>query len=261
MEWGRALTALNEQYAPLDTKGLMIVVEDKQVTWQAEKLFTAANLTKLSIYLYYYEKAILGQMDLLEEIEVPIEGRITGKGVLHLLPRIEKWTVEDLLKVMIAVSDHEATNQLIAHVGLRTIQAWIETKEWKNDVKLNRYLMDYTSGLSNEMSPQGAVAVLKEIIQLGEQHPEWQGKIEFPLLHQQFRTGLPGSLTEKNIPILEILNKTDEDNNTLHDVALFRYKEKKIYIATMATDVQDEAQIYAWMQDIGKLMFQKIEER
>lgn len=78
------------------------------------------------------------------------------------------------------------------------------------------------------------------------------------MLHQQFRAGLPDSLTEKDIPILEILNKTEGDNNILRDVAFFRYKEKKIYIATMATDVQDEAQIYAWMQDVGKLMFQKI---
>ena len=260
MEWEKELIALNKQYTPLSTKGLMVLADDKMVTWQAEKLFTAANLTKLSIYLYYYEKAVLGQIDLLEEIAVPTEGRITGKGVLHLLPGIEKWTVEDLLKVMIAVSDHEATNQLIAHVGLRTIQAWIETKKWKKDVKLRRYLMDYTSGLTNEISPKGAVAVMKDIIQLGERYPEWQEKVEFPLLNQQFRNGLPGSLTEKGIPVLEILNKTDEDNSILHDVALFRYKEKKLYIAALAMDVQDEAQIYAWMQEIGKLMFQKIEE-
>lgn len=261
MEWEKELIALNKQYAPLDTKGLMISVEDKMFTWQAEKMFTAANLTKLAVYLYYYEKAVLGQMDLLDEIDVPTQGRITGKGVLHLLPGIEKWTVEDLLTVMIAASDHEATNQLIAHVGLRPIQSWIETKEWKKDVKLRRYLMDYASGLINEVSPKGAVAVMKDIIQLGERYPEWQEKIEFPLLNQQFRNGLPGSLTDKGIPILEILNKTDEDNRILHDVALFRYKEKKIYIAALAMDVQDEAKVYAWMQDIGKLMFQKVEER
>lgn len=261
MEWEKELIAVNKQYTPLDTKGLMVSVGDKMVTWQAEKLFTAANLTKLPIYLFYYEKAVRGQMDLLEEIIVPTERRIAGKGVLHLLPRIEKWTIEDLLTMMIAVSDHEATNQLIAHVGLRTIQEWIETKEWKKDVKLRRYLMDYASGLTNEISPKGAIAVMKDIIQLGEQNLEWQEKIEFPLVNQQFRNGLPGSLTEKNIPILEILNKTDEDNTVLHDVALFRYKDKKVYIAALAMDVQDEAQMYAWMQDIGKLIFQKIVER
>ena len=160
---------------------------------------------------------------------------------------------------MIAVSDHEATNQLIAHVGLNPIQEWIETKEWKEDVKLRRYLMDYASGLVNEMSPQGAVAVLKEIIQLGEKNPDWQKRIEFPLLNQQFRTGLPGSLTEKEIPVLEILNKTDEDKTVLHDAALFRYKEKNIYVAAMTQEAENEAQVYAWMQEIGKHIFQSVE--
>ena len=56
MEWEKELIAVNKQYTPLDTKGLMVSVGDKMVTWQAEKLFTAANLTKLPIYLFYYEK-------------------------------------------------------------------------------------------------------------------------------------------------------------------------------------------------------------
>ncbi|MBM6615476.1 serine hydrolase [Desemzia sp. RIT804] len=259
MEREKELKILNEKYESLPTKGLVVSDGEILFSLHPEKLFSAANLIKLPIYLYYYENAVYGELDVLEEISVPSQGRISGKGILHLLPEIEVWTVEELLKAMIAVSDHEATNQLIAHTGLKPIQEWIEKKEWKNDVKLRRYLMDYASGLVNEISPQGAVAVLKEIIQLGEKNPDWQKRIEFPLLNQQFRAGLPGSLTEKEIPVLEILNKTDEDKRVLHDVALFRYKEKNIYVAALAEDVQDEAQVYAWMQEIGKLIFKSVE--
>ncbi|MER1953903.1 serine hydrolase [Desemzia incerta] len=259
MEWKKELEVLNEKYESLPAKGLFISDGETLFSFHEKELFSAANLIKLPIYLYYYEHAVYGQLDILEEISVPSQGRISGKGILHLLPEIEVWTVEELLKVMIAVSDHEATNQLIAHVGLNPIQEWIETKEWKEDVKLRRYLMDYASGLVNEMSPQGAVAVLKEIIQLGERNSDWQKRIEFPLLNQQFRTGLPGSLTEKEIPVLEILNKTDEDKTVLHDAALFRYKEKNIYVAAMTQEAENEAQVYAWMQEIGKLIFQSVE--
>lgn len=259
MEWKKELEVLNEKHESLPAKGLVISDGETLFSFHEEELFSAANLIKLPIYLYYYEHAVYGQLDILEEISVPSQGRISGKGVLYLLPEIEVWTVEELLKVMIAVSDHEATNQLIAHVGLNPIQEWIETKSWKEDVKLRRYLMDYASGLVNEMSPQGAIAVLKEIIQLGEKNPDWQKRIEFPLLNQQFRTGLPGSLTEKEIPVLEILNKTDEDKTVLHDTALFRYKEKNIYVAAMTQEAEDEAQVYAWMQEIGKLIFQSVE--
>lgn len=259
MEWKKELEILNKKYESLSGTGLSVTDGKAEFSSNEEKLFSSANLIKLPIYLYYYEQIVYGQQDILEEITVPSQRRISGKGILHLLPEIEVWTVEELLKVMIAVSDHEATNQLIAHVGLKPIQEWIETKEWKKGVKFRRYLMDYASGLMNEMSPQGAVAVLKEIIQLGEKNPDWQKQIEFPLLNQQFRAGLPGSLTEKEIPVLEILNKTDEDKTVLHDAALFRYKEKNFYVAAMAEEVENEAQVYAWMQEIGKLIFQSVE--
>lgn len=259
MVWDEELSVLSDKYSP-ESKNALVVFEENEliVSQQGNELFTAPNLTKLAVYLYYYEKAVLGKIDLLEEIEVPPQGRISGKGVLHLLPEIERWTLEELLKVMIAVSDHEATNQLIAHAGLRTIQEWIETKKWKDEVKLRRYLMDYSSGLINEISANGAVSVLKDILMLGENYPDWKEHIEFPLLRQQFRQGLPGSMNEKGVPVLEILNKTDEDNGVLHDVALFRYKEKHIYVAALAEEVQNEAQVYLWMQEIGKLIFQQI---
>lgn len=259
MEWSTELNALSSKYSPESKKGLVIYDGNEAVVSQnGDELFAAPNLTKLAIYLFYYEKAVLRKIDLSEEIEVPPQGRIAGKGVLHLLPERENWTVEELLKVMIAVSDHEATNQLIAHAGLRHIQEWMETKKWSDEVKLRRYLMDYASGLVNEITPNGAVSVLRDIMELAEQYPEWKERIEFPFLHQQFRNGLPGSMHEKAIPVLEILNKTDEDNGMVHDVALFRYKEKHIYVAALAKEVQEEAQIYVWLQEIGKLIFQQI---
>lgn len=259
MEWKEELSVLSDKYTPEGKNALIIFDEDEMiVSQQGNELFTAPSLTKLAVYLYYYEKAVLGKIDLTEEIEVPPQGRISGKGVLHLLPERENWTLEELLKVMMAVSDHEATNQLIAHVGLRSIQEWIETKKWKDEVKLRRYLMDYSSGLINEISANGAVSVLKDILLLAENYPDWKERIEFPLLRQQFRNGLPGSMNEKSVPVLEILNKTDEDNGMLHDVALFRYKEKQIYVAALTKEIQNEAQVYMWMQEIGKLIFQKI---
>lgn len=259
MEWSKELSALSNVYSPESKKGLVVFDGDQiVVSHHGDELFTAPNLTKLAIYLYYYEKAVLRKVDLLQEIEVPPQDRIAGKGVLHLLPERENWTIEELLRVMIAVSDHEATNQLIAHTGLRNIQEWIETKEWSEGVKLRRYLLDYSSGLVNEISPNGAVSVLRDINLLAEKYPDWKERIEFPLLRQQFRNGLPGAMNEKGIPVLEILNKTDEDNGILHDVALFRYKEKQIYVAALAEEVQNEAQIYVWMQETGKIVFQEI---
>lgn len=256
MNWDKEIQELATNFAPYIESGLYIHDGTKKLFGiNEEELFPSASIIKLPIYLYYYEKAIQGKLNLADKVTVPKISRANGSGVLHILTSIEEWSIEDLLQLMIAVSDNEATNQLIACVGLENLQAWIETKEWNTGMVLKRYLMDYVSGLVNEVSPQGAMEVLKEIVELGNHYPTWKEQIEKPLLLQQFRTGLPGYLDEREIPILEMLNKTGEDNEIRHDVALFRYNDRIVYIAALNKNVKEEAKAIEWMQEIGKLAF------
>ncbi|ALV22412.1 serine hydrolase [Carnobacterium antarcticum] len=259
MDWMKETKNLKETFAPYMHSALYIT-DGKQVLAadQEAELIWAASIIKLPIYLYYYEKAIEGKLDLSETLTLPAEGRVTGSGVLHLLTTKESWTVEELLQLMIAVSDNEATNQLIRYADLKTLQSWIKTKEWGDEIKLRRYLMDYASGLINEVSARGAVQVLQDIIALGQAAPLWKDRIEKPLVKQQFRTGLPGALDEREIPVLEMLNKTGEDNGIRHDVALFRYHDQELFIAALTKEGQEEAKAYEWMQEIGKLAFEAL---
>lgn len=257
MEWDKELHVLEPKFAPFIESGIYIHDEtQKLVGKNEEELFPAASIIKLPIYLYYYEQAIQGNVNLMHKMNVSKTSRANGSGVLHILTSIEEWSIEELLQLMIAVSDNEATNQLIQYAGLENLQAWIKTKKWHERVALRRYLMDYESGLVNEVSPRGAVEILKDIIELGNTYPTVKNQIEKPFLLQQFRTGLPGYLDERTIPDLEMLNKTGEDNGIRHDVALFRYKERIVFIATLNKDVKEEAKAIEWMEEIGKLAFE-----
>lgn len=256
MDWDKEIHDLAPKFAPFIESGIYIHDgTQKLASKNEEELFPAASIIKLPIYLYYHEQAIQGKINLMHKIKISKTGRANGSGVLHILTSIEEWSIEELLQLMIAVSDNEATNQLIHYVGLENIQAWIKIKKWGKRVALRRYLMDYESGLVNEISPRGAVEVLKEIIELGNTYPTVKDQIEKPFLLQQFRTGLPGYLDERAIPSLEMLNKTGEDNSIRHDVALFRYKDQAVFIAVLNKDVKEEAKAIEWMEEIGKLAF------
>ena len=256
MDWDKEIQELATKFVPYIESGLYIHDGTNNLFSKNENdLFPSASIIKLPIYLYYYEKAIQGKLHLKTKVTVSKLNRANGSGIMHILTSIEEWSIEDLLQLMIAVSDNEATNQLIGYVGLEDLQAWMQTKHWHEGIALRRYLMDYESGLVNEVSPLGATEVLKEIIELGENHPSWKNQIEKPFLLQQFRTGLPGYLDEREIPILEMLNKTGEDNEIRHDVALFRYQDRIIYIASLNKSVKEEAKAIEWMQEIGKLAF------
>lgn len=256
MDWNKKIQSLEVDFSPFMDSGVYIH-DGMQILFSKQKkeLFPSASIIKLPIYLYYYEQAIQGKLDLAKRVKVSPIGRANGSGVMHVLTSIEDWSVEELLQLMIAVSDNEATNQLISYAGLENLQAWMKEKTWNEGVALRRYLMDYESGLVNEVTPQGAVSVLKEIMELGSNHPLWKIQIEKPFLLQQFRTGLPGYLDEREIPILEMLNKTGEDNEIRHDVALFRYNDRVVYIAALNKNVKEEAKAIEWMQELGKLAF------
>ncbi|WP_407372105.1 serine hydrolase [Carnobacterium sp.] len=256
MDWDKEIQDLKTDFVPYMESGVYIHDGMKLLfSKNKEELFPSASIIKLPIYLYYYEQAIQGKLNLMDRVNVSDKGRANGSGVMHILTSIEDWSIEQLLQLMIAVSDNEATNQLISYAGLENLQVWIKEKTWNEGIVLRRYLMDYESGLVNEVTPQGAVSVLKEIMGLGSQHPLWKNQIEKPFILQQFRTGLPGYLDEREIPVLEMLNKTGEDNEIRHDVALFRYNDRVVYIAALNKNVKEEAKAIEWMQELGKLAF------
>lgn len=259
MNWIKETTELKERFSPY-FKGSWYITDGKKVlaAENETELVWSASVIKLPIYLYYYEKAIQGEINLATEINVPVKNRATGSGILHLLTSRETWTLEELLQLMIAVSDNEATNQLIHYADLEALQKWIAAKEWSEEIKLRRYLMDYASGVTNEVSARGAVKVLQDIIVLGKQQVEWKDRIEKPLLKQQFRNGLPGALDERELPVLEMLNKTGEDNGIRHDVALFRYHDQELMIGALTQEVKEEAKAYEWMQELGKRAYETI---
>lgn len=259
MDWNKEAAELKARFSPY-FKSSWYITDGKQILAEENEmdLVWSASIIKLPIYLYYYEKAMQGEIDLATEINVPVKNRVTGSGILHLLTSRETWTLEELLQLMIAVSDNEATNQLIQYVGLKALQNWIAAKEWGEEIKLRRYLMDYASGVTNDVSARGAVFVLQDILALGKQQAEWKGRIEKPLLKQQFRNGLPGALDERELPILEMMNKTGEDNGIRHDVALFRYHDQELFVGALTYEVKEEAKAYEWMQELGKRAYQTV---
>lgn len=256
----KEMVELTKKYTEFFNPSYYIQTSDGEAFGLCEhKLRWSASEIKLPIYLYYMEQIATGDIDPTLNIRIPTDHvRITGSGVVHLLKEKSVFTIQELLQYMIAVSDNEATNQLIQYVGLTTIKSWAKEKQWGDEVLLKRYLMDYEANVANELSVYGGVNVLKEIIELGNQYPACKEQIERPFLKQQLRSYLPGALDEREIKDLTMLNKTGEDPDVRHDIALFRYQAKEIYVGTFTNQLIEEAKAIEWMQEVGKLIFHTI---
>lgn len=252
---------INQTFDSIDSKALYIT-DGKQVLFaeQENQLYTAASVIKLPIYLYFFEKIAKGELDLQSEFQILPEKVVAGAGIIQILPEKRTWRLEELLHLMIAISDNTATNQLIELATFPSLKAWINKKGWENSVYIERKMMDFKSAKQNKISAKLAVIIFQEINELSKAHPDLAETIRRPFLNQQHRSNLTGTLEEAGITDLLMLNKTGELKDVQHDVAIFEYKGKTRIAAALTNNTGLEANATAWMQTVGKQLFVDISQ-
>ena len=105
--------------------------------YQAEDLFPTASVIKLPVLLTLMQQVEDGLYGLDEPLMLRRSDQIGGSGLLqHLSPGLTM-PLRDWAFLMMNVSDNLATNVLIDHVGLLTVQQWLIDNGYP-DVQLHR---------------------------------------------------------------------------------------------------------------------------
>lgn len=94
----------------------------------ADVVFPSASTIKLPLLLMALEQAGRGGLDLTERVSLRAEDRVPGAGVLHELGPGLALTWQDVLTLMIVVSDNTATNLLIEKLGQDAFNAWLTAR-------------------------------------------------------------------------------------------------------------------------------------
>lgn len=89
----------------------------------AERPFPAASLIKVPLLVLGLQAVQCGEIGLGERFGLLAGERVPGAGVLHELGAGLRLTWQDLLTLMIVVSDNTATNLVIERLGLERVQA------------------------------------------------------------------------------------------------------------------------------------------
>ena len=92
---------------------------------QPDSVFPAASTIKVPLLLRALEQAGAGELDLAERVTLRAGDRVPGAGVLHELGPGLVLSWQDLLTLMIVVSDNTATNLLIERLGEADFNDWL----------------------------------------------------------------------------------------------------------------------------------------
>lgn len=231
-----------------------IDLPSQSIQINGDRSYSAASLIKIPILLEGFRQSEEGKISLSEKVTVPREVRVGGAGVLAALSENLSLTIEDLLTLMIIVSDNTASNLLIDRLGSNAIQELCNSLKLKQ-TKLRRKLMDFKAmeqGLNNDTSALDIISCLKVLDNSPEFSQTSREKMVHILHKQQFDNKLPSRMDRE---VVFVANKTGELPGIEHDCAILKLGNKTAYIAVLIDELGENESGKDTIAQIGKLIF------
>ena len=217
--------------------------DDRGWSWSfdAERVSRSASTVKVPILVTVLRLVEQGRLDLGDHIAIAaFEHRVGGCGPLSLLPSVTSLPLVEALRLMIALSDNDATNAVLDHAALLQsgevgrLLAEVPTRH----TRLQRPMMDPASvaaGLENETCPQDLVDLLVALRTGRLLGPDLTRLAVGILRAQQFVAGLPAALPAGVVAA----SKTGELPGLRADLALLERDERWVAVAVVADRLTD----------------------
>jgi Beta-lactamase class A len=213
----------------------------------ADAVFPAASTIKVPLLLFALEQAGRGDLDLIERVTLRAEDRVPGAGVLHELGLGLALTWQDVLTLMIVVSDNTATNLLIERLGQDHFNLWL-TARGLNSTRLigplqlppQRQNEAQRRGERNRTTARDQVALLLSLLRGDGLTPQMQHLALDILSRQHLRDligrGVPAGPDGE--PLYRVASKSGELRGVHHDVGLL-WAPRPLVVALLSQGGED----------------------
>lgn len=191
------------------------------------EIVASASIIKMFIMGATLELAHNKGIDLKQRIAITKEEKVPF-SIISLLDD-NRYSIRDLIILMIIQSDNTATNKLIDIIGMKNINEFTKGLGFKNTT-LQRKMMEFSSGKEN-FTCVSEVAIFLELIYKGGLINKEYSEVMVNFLKEQ----LDSSMMRISLPDeLIIAHKTGDLEYLKHDVGIV-YTTKKDYIFAMFT--------------------------
>ncbi len=222
----------------------------------ADQVFPAESAAKSFILVYYSRLVASGRVNPIQRVVLNDEHRYIGTGVLRYLTSGLSLTLQDLVWLMIIVSDNSATAMLLQSIG--------------HPDQLNAAMHDlgYPTAQLNDITfeeaLEGAPFSLSSPRDLAEIYTQMDERARAVLFRQQHLIGLPRRLPHTAMAVdvgitmpVRVYNKTGNGAGTFIDSRLFETDASSWVAAAMASGQTDFA---SRPDDVAPAVFGEIGE-
>jgi len=99
----------------------------REVSVNGNQLFPAASVAKLPVMAAAFHLADSGRLDLQQRIKFRESDKLEGAGVLRWMKAGQEYTLWNLIRLMITLSDNTATRLVVNAIGLPAIEAYMKS--------------------------------------------------------------------------------------------------------------------------------------
>lgn len=197
-----ALRWLDDELTPLDGE------------IRANEMFPAASVIKVAVMACLLDQVEKGRLSLNTLVPVRQEDQVGGAGVLYEMePR--EYTLGELCRLMMVVSDNTASNACLRAVGSESLRSFCESRGYQSRLE-REFMSPVVNGRDNTMTAEAAARMLADLYRGQGLGPELREFAVGCLRRQQYREKIPLLLP----PELLIGHKTGELEGVRHDAAV-----------------------------------------
>jgi beta-lactamase class A len=236
-----SLQSMGSQYAFYYKK------ENQQPVFKANcSRFSSASIIKIPLLLAWIYLERTGEVNRAEICNLDDEAQVRGAGLAHLLAA-RRMPYQDVLLMMIALSDNLCTNLVIQHIGMQRAQGIFHDVFQLNGTFLQRKMMDFearTRGLDNWISAEDCIRLFELVDQLIPEERKW--------FDSMLRMCQHSLLLLRDIPEDSIVfyHKTGSIAGVMHDWGYMR--DRRIFLLTQ--HVEDERKMMEIFGKAGRLL-------
>jgi beta-lactamase class A len=200
--------------------------------YNADKKFPTASVAKIAVMAAAYHLAESGKINLNSKIKFRSSDKLGGSGVLQWLSPGQAYTLWNLIRMMIVLSDNTATRMVANYIGLVQINDYCAMMQMTNTIILDPTMLnEFPQEPRNFTSPKDMAQLTARLKDAKYFSAQSSKEMLGFMKNQKYRWGIWRGVPKGTV----VANKTGNLEGVLNDVGII-YTNKGNFVISVFTN-------------------------
>ena len=250
------------------TVGLAVIdlSTGEKLSIRGEEQFPSASVIKLPILVELFHQIARGPLKLSDPVIMLASDQRPGSGVLQFFSTPHQMTVGDAATLMIILSDNTATNFIIDKVGIRNVNARMDSLGLTSTRLHAKVFLGASTSIDTAATHKWGFGVTTPSDIASLLAMLYRGQIVSDTVSKQIVGILKNNFDDLAIPRympdgVSVANKTGALDQSRHDCGIVFSKQKDFVLCAMTAENQDhswriESEPYVMIADLARMTYE-----